>query len=252
MLSKKKISEISKLHLKKYREELHQSIVEGTKSVLDLLNSDFIVHEVFGTEKWYCSHAIPQLDKTKSTIVTAKEMERISCLHTPQEVMAIVSFPIYSLTDIPKNSPLLVLDDIRDPGNLGTIVRTAEWFGFKHILCSPNCVELTNPKTIQATMGSFCRVKVIYADLVHFFQNTQHSGRVLGTFIEGKSISDVDFQTDDILVIGNESKGISESLSSFINLKVHIPAVSNSHAESLNASVATAILLHNFRERLKK
>lgn len=252
MLTKKRISEISKLHLKKYREELRQSIVEGTKSVLDLLNSDFLVHEVLGTEKWYSSHAIHQLDKSKFTIVTSKEMERISCLHTPQEVMAIVSFPIYTLTDIPDQSPLLVLDDIRDPGNLGTIIRTAEWFGFKYIICSANCVELTNPKTLQATMGSFCRVKLIYTDLVKFFQNTQRPRRVIGTFLEGKSISEIDFHTDDILVIGNESMGISESISSFINLKVHIPAVSDSRAESLNASVATAILLYNFRDRFAK
>ena len=104
MLTKKRISEISKLHLKKYREELHQSIVEGTKSVLDLLNSDFPVHEVFGTENWYNAHAIPHLDKKQFTVVTSKEMERISCWHS-QKVWPLFSFPIYALTDIPDKLP---------------------------------------------------------------------------------------------------------------------------------------------------
>ncbi|MDR1345987.1 MAG: RNA methyltransferase [Bacteroidales bacterium] len=243
-LSKNKIQEIRKLHQKKFREELKLFLVEGTKSVSDLLASGLHVREILATESWVTRHSA-LCGKADITILSRAEMDRISMLTAPQEVIAVVATPHFEVTDINPAQPLLVLDDIRDPGNLGTILRTADWFGVLQVLCSASTVEVTSPKVIQATMGSFTRVKVIYSDLSQYLDSIAGNRRILGTFMSGSHIGDIRFCAGDILIIGNETNGISPEIAMRVTDRVHIPATCHtvSHAESLNASVAAGIAM---------
>jgi TrmH family RNA methyltransferase len=154
----------------------------------------------------------------------------------------------YHCNDFDDEKPLLVLDAMRDPGNLGTIIRTADWFGFDQILCSEDCVEFTNPKVIQATMGSFTRIKIVYANLAEYLK-TQINRTIYGLYTNGEPIQKQSFKKNDIVIIGSESHGISEMLSSFINTKIEIPMFlhENSAPESLNAAIAAGIFMHFFR-----
>jgi len=248
MIAKNKISEVRLLHQKKFRDQLHLFLVEGTKSVCDLLNSRMTVKELFASEKWIDEHRDLISNEIELFCVTNSELERLSNFKTPQEVLAVVVSPQFFIDDIDEKLPLLVLDDIRDPGNLGTIIRTAEWFGFRQLLCSDTTVEFTNPKTIQATMGSFSRMKIVYANLPSFFNARKEDGQVFGTFMKGKNIAELQFPLNAIFVIGNESNGISEEVKPFINERIHIPSpiVKGQKAESLNASVAAAIVLYQY------
>ena len=248
MISKNKISELKKLSQKKFRAESGLFIAEGTKSVEDLLASSLPVEELFATTSWLQAHQ-GQLADIAVTEVTITELERITALTTPQQVLAVVRAPHFTPADLDFSDALLVLDGIRDPGNLGTILRTADWFGFRQVLCSPDCVEWTNPKTIQATMGSFTRVKVIYADVVECLQKPQRKGTVYGTFMQGEPIQNIDFQKNDILIVGNEGKGISPEVAQCVQQRVSVPLASAhpTHAESLNASIAAAIVMYEFR-----
>ena len=216
--------------------------------MLETLRSDWDVQEVLLTDKMR-----PALDgltlSCTVSIVTDKEMERISMLTTPPEIMALVARKTFIASDLRDDQPLLVLDDIRDPGNLGTIIRTADWFGFEQILCSPTCVELTNPKVIQATMGSFLRMRVVYEELPTILKQRQSQSTIYGTFMEGVPVQQIDFKGNDTLIIGNEANGISDALKPFIQQKISIStyAVGRDKAESLNASIATAIVLYEFK-----
>lgn len=246
MISKNKISELKKLSQKKFREEWGLFVVEGTKSVCDLLASSLPVEDLFATEAWTEAHRA-ELSHVPFTVVTPAELERITALSTPQAVLAVVRTPHFTTADLDFGDALLVLDGIRDPGNLGTILRTADWFGFRQVLCSEDCVEWTNPKTVQATMGSFTRVKVVYAHLPECLSQVQ--GRIFGTFMQGEAIQNVDFQKNDILVIGNEGKGISPEVEQCVQHRISVPLVKRgtAHAESLNASIAASIVMYEFR-----
>ena len=246
MISKNKISELKKLSQKKFREERGLFVVEGTKSVCDLLASSLPVEELFATEAWTEAYRA-ELLHVPFTVVTPAELERITALSNPQAVLAVVHTPRFTPADLDFGDALLVLDGIRDPGNLGTILRTADWFGFRQVLCSEDCVEWTNPKAVQATMGSFTRVKVVYAHLPECLSQVQ--GRIFGTFMQGEAIQNVDFQKNDVLVIGNEGKGISPEVEQCVQHRISVPLVEcgTSHAESLNASIAAAIVMYEFR-----
>ena len=244
MITKTQIQDIKKLHQKKFREQSGTFIVEGTKSVLELLHSNLKVTALWVTENWAKTHE-KEIDSFPFNILSLKDMERISTLRTPQEALAIAEIPTYGVHDIDHTQPLLILDTIQDPGNLGTIVRTADWFGITQILASLDTVELTNPKTIQAAMGSFARVKVIYTDLLNYLKN-RADAPLFGTFMQGTPISEINFPTNSMILIGNEGNGISDALLPFITEKISIPACSDT-TESLNASVATAIMLYEFR-----
>jgi len=250
MISKNRISDIRKLHLKKFRDLHRFFLVEGRKSVEMLLRSSLQVRDLFATERFREEH--PDLLKDVAlTIVTPDEMGRISTLSTPPELLAIVEQPV--TTPPPAHAPLLALDRIADPGNLGTIVRTANWFGIRHVLCSPDCVEFFNPKCIQATMGAFCDVKVSYANLPDYLSQQPKERHVLGTFLGGESIVDFPFQSDDIIVIGSEADGISDPVAQFVTHRLTIPRGEGSgpSSESLNAAVAAAIMLQSFAARHK-
>ena len=242
MISLKQVRSLSQ---KKFREETGLFIVEGTKSVLDLLHSELKVTAVFAMPQWLEAHA-DELRGVACESVSESELERISCLTTPQQVLAVAARPKPSLDYLDFGRTLLMLDGIRDPGNLGTMVRTADWFGIRQVVCSPDCVELTNPKVVQATMGSFARVKVVYTDLPELLASGRVTGEVYGTFMEGEPLKEAAFRAGDVLVIGSEGKGISPEVAARVTRKVSIPAGihSGERAESLNASIAAAIVLY--------
>ena len=248
MIGKGKISSITRLHQKKFRDESGLFLVEGIKSVDDLLRSSFEVKEILATSEWIGEHGSSLSAATEVTEVSTSEMERLSVWKNPQPVMAVARIPQRELSDIQYNQPLLILDDIRDPGNMGTIIRTADWFGIRQLVCSQTTVELYNPKVIQATMGSFTRVKVYYTDLASFIDNNLKERRVLGAFLEGTPVQRFDFQPSDVIVIGNEANGITEAVAQKINAKILIdsPVKSADKAESLNASIAAAILMYQY------
>jgi TrmH family RNA methyltransferase len=232
MISKALISQIRLLHQKKNRDEQELFIVEGVKSCMDMLQS-------LGEGKSL---------RLTANIISEKEMERISTMTTAPEILCIVKKPRYELNDLEDEKPLLVLDAIRDPGNLGAIIRTADWFGFDQILCSEDCVEFTNPKVIQATMGSFTRVKIVYTNLVAYLETQSHR-TIYGLYMNGESIQKQSFKNNDMVIIGSESHGISETLAAYINKKIEISMFphENSAPESLNAAMAAGIFMYHFR-----
>lgn len=246
-ISKKQITEVQKLHQKKFREQEQQFIVEGTKSVLEVIGSDWKISSLFALSGWIEEHHL-KIQDIEYQEVTLTELERISCLKTPQSVLAVVQEKDLSTSSIREGTPLLILDDIRDPGNLGTIIRTADWFGIQQILCSPDTVEYTNPKVIQASMGSFLRVAVFYRNLPEYLREVHGKRPIFGSFMDGEDVKNVPFSPQDILVIGNEGRGISEEILPFISQKVTIPYSGEQKTESLNASIATAILLYEMRK----
>ena len=232
--------------MRKFRDESRLFLVEGRKSVEMLLRSELRVVDLYATGRFSADNAA-LLSDVRITEVTPAEMERISTLSTPPELLAVVEQP--SARPLLEGQPLLVLDRIADPGNLGTIVRTANWFGIRHVLCSPDTVEFYNPKCIQATMGAFCDVQVSRADLVPFLEHQCATRRVLGTFLEGEPIDTFAFQPDDIVVIGSESDGISAPVARCVTHRLTIPRGegSGSSSESLNAAVAAAIVMQQWR-----
>lgn len=246
MISKNRISQIRKLHAKKFRDEEGLFLVEGYKCVEMLCGSDFKIEEIFATETALRDN--DWLRPLSPTLITAEEMSRISTMQTPPELLAIAQQRT-NLPKIPNNQPVLVLDHISDPGNLGTIIRTADWFDIQHIVCSPDCVELYNPKVIQATMGSFAHVNVHKLPLVPFLQNEGQHRRILGTFLNGTDIRTLDFQPSDIVVIGNESNGISDEVAQTVTQRITIPSAAQGRetAESLNAAIAAAVVMFSWR-----
>jgi TrmH family RNA methyltransferase len=248
MISKALISQIRLLHHKKHRDEQGVFIVEGVKSCLETLQSGLEVVQCFVTEQFDAGLSVGAKRALPLQNISEKEMERISCLTTAPEILCIVKKTQYQLNNLIDEKPLLVLDAIRDPGNLGTIIRTADWFGFDQIICSEDCVEFTNPKVIQATMGSFTRIKIVYANLADYLATQTHR-TIYGLFMNGEPIQKQSFKQNDIVIIGNESHGISETLFSFINKKIEIPMFphENSSPESLNAAMAAGIFMFEFR-----
>jgi len=256
MLSGNQVKSITALRLKKNRELRRQFIAEGSKLVIDLLQSDYHIHEIFAIPEWIESN---QSSLRSANViyrpVTEKELTRITALNTPAPVLAVVDIP--SLKVNPQSFAeklILALDDIRDPGNLGTIIRIADWFGISAVICSESSVDLYNPKVVQATMGSITRVIVHYTGLEGFLSHFPADHRIYGAFLEGDNIYTRELSVKGVIIIGNESKGISTGIEKFVTDKLFIPPFPagrkpGSHAESLNASVATAILCSEFKRR---
>ncbi len=249
MLSKSHIKLIQSLKLNKFRKQHRLFIAEGPKIVGELLNSNFRIREVYATEEF--------IHKQKSSdgfnLVTQKELERISLLKSPNQVLALVEIPEEKVPQLHPEELVLVLDGINDPGNMGTILRTADWFGIQKVICSENCAELYNPKVIQATMGSFARISVVYLNLAEFLKRVPSSIAVYGAVLNGSNIYQTQLKSKGLLIIGSESHGISDDVLAFVTNKISIPEFSSStdKAESLNASVATAILCSEFRRQSK-
>ena len=249
MLSKARIKKIQQLHQKKYREQERLFIAEGPKIVNDLLRSKFGVKEVFETSEFSkVSAGYPV------TAVTEKELSSLSALSTPNQVLAIFDIP-ETKPDIGsmKKELILALDDIRDPGNLGTILRVADWFGITHVLCSHTCVDVFNPKVVQATMGSIARVNVHYVSLEDVLNRFTP---VYAAVMDGKNIYSEELSAKGTILIGNESRGVSTNLLKHVTHRLTIPSFpkagtleKNEGADSLNAAIAAAVICSEFRRR---
>ena len=238
MLSKNQIKFVRSLELKKNRKREHLFVAEGPKVVGDLLRAGFRPHSIFSTS--------PRQD---GQLVTEEELQRISFLQHPQEVLAVFEIPDSEHRPINPNGLSLALDGIQDPGNLGTIIRIADWFGIDAIYCSPDTADAYNPKVVQATMGSIAHIPILYGDLVELISKAQCP--VYGTLLDGNDIYQQAITPNGIIVMGNEGNGISESVRPLVTNRLLIPNFSNSPetAESLNVAIATAITCSEFRRR---
>lgn len=251
MLSKNQLKLLHSLRQKKFR-DLHRAFtVEGVKMVDELLASNFRTLEVFGISDWLSSRRdLLQRREIPYNEITGKELERASNLVTPNEVIAVVSMP-ESTPENPQNfgKMVLILDRVQDPGNLGTIIRTADWFGIRYIFASEDTADLYNPKVVQATMGSVFRVSVHYTKISDFLQEMLPGWNIYAAAAHGESVYTADIHFPAALIIGNESQGISQSVLSMATRKIAIPTFFG-RAESLNASVATGILCSEFVKRM--
>lgn len=246
MLSKARIKFIKSLQVKKYRKQEQCFVVQGAKGVLELLASDFEVMTVFGTSDFLDRQAV----KTGVEIVavTERELEDLSEFQSNDATLAVARIKPNQAITIAEDEFALALDDIRDPGNLGTIIRTADWFGINKVIASDETADFYNPKVISATMGSFTRVDLYYTELDKYLSNSK--ANIFGAFLNGKDIHHVDFGQGGLIVIGNESRGISPALESFITQRITIPRYGK--AESLNAAIATAVICDNVRRMKPK
>ncbi|KAA8484985.1 TrmH family RNA methyltransferase [Arcticibacter tournemirensis] len=247
MLSKSQVSFVNALHHKKHRKEQGLFIAEGIKSITEFLQSDYSVDTIF-----CIPDATPKLSKFSQKIklfeTGSAELKKISALTTPQDAIALIRIP--EKTNIHpesfKNRFTIVLDGVQDPGNLGTIIRTADWFGFGEIICSIDTVEAYNPKVVQATMGSLSRIRVHYTDLETLLGDAPVP--VFGAMLDGQSVYEANLGNEGFLVLGNEGKGISEKVTSKIGRRITIPSFGK--AESLNVAISAAILCSELRRRL--
>ena len=248
MLSKNRIKYIRSLEMKKYRKAEKAFLAEGNKLVNDLLGH-FSCKLLIATAQWLEAH--PLLLAQETIEVSAEELARASLLKTPQQVLAVFEQPQYTLSpDFARQSLCLALDDIQDPGNLGTIIRLADWFGIEHIICSQNTVDVYNPKTIQATMGGIARVKVHYTSLPDFIRSLGDTP-VFGTFLDGKNMYEQPLSANGLIVMGNEGNGIGKEVATLINRKLYIPnyPAGQETSESLNVAIATAVICAEFRRQ---
>lgn len=246
MLSKARIKFIKSLQLKKYRKQEQCFTVEGEKSVLEVLGSALVVKELYATAD-FIERQKPVVNRFKGTIVTAteKELASVGEYATNNAALAVVAIPENIKPKPGAQEFVLMLDDIRDPGNLGTIIRTADWYGITNIIASEETADVYNAKVIQASMGSFVRTNVYYTKLTDYLADNKLP--VFGTFLNGEDAHTFNFGTGGIVVIGNEANGISDEVKDFVTQKITIPRYGN--AESLNAGIATAVILDNIRRR---
>jgi len=238
MLSKSQISLLKSLHHKKFRSGHGAFLVEGYKSVNEFINSAYHIEVIYHT---------PAIDpkllnlsrKMNFNEISLNDLEKISTLKTPQDIIAMVKIPEQPVLDESelKGKFSLVLDGIQDPGNMGTIIRTADWFGIQHIICSDNTVDIYNPKVVQATMGSLAHLNVYYTDLETFLPEIKLP--IFGALLNGENIYQTNFGTEGLLVMGNEGNGIRLEIIKLIQHSVAIPGAGK--AESLNVGIATAI-----------
>lgn len=231
-ITNSEIKEIRALKEKKFRDELGLFVVEGEKMVQEALMSNFEVVRVWRKEE-----------------IGEAAMARISQFSTPSPVLAVVSKPKPCGFQL-ERVLYVALDAVRDPGNMGTIIRLADWFGVTTVFTSPDCVEVWNPKVIQSSMGSIFRVKVVNSDIPDLCRRFKLNGmNVYGTFLDGDNIYEQAIDKEGLIVMGNESNGVSAEVEAEVNSRLYIPSYGGSRAESLNVAVATAVTLAEFRRR---
>ncbi|MEN0055019.1 MAG: RNA methyltransferase [Mucilaginibacter sp.] len=249
MLSKSQISLLTSLQHKKFRREHGFFLVEGYKSVIEFINSAYQVDTIYHTPA-IASKMLNLSRKINFQEISLNEIEKISSLKTPQEVIGLVKIPIWPVLNYNslKQKFSLVLDNVQDPGNMGTIIRTADWFGIGDIICSEDTVDVYNPKVVQATMGSLARVNVHYVDLIQTLPQIKLP--VFGAMLNGQNIYNTNFGGEGLLVMGNEGNGISADIERLISTAVTIPRAGN--AESLNVAIATAILCSEIKRNSMK
>lgn len=252
MISKALLKQIKSLEQRKFRKEAALFVAEGGKTVQDLIDTGIEVKHVIATDEWLKTH---KLNTTAEIIVVnEEEMKKASFLRTPQGVLAVFKQQNHEIDPtIPERELCLALDNVQDPGNMGTIIRIADWFGIEHIYCSNGSVDIYNPKTVQATMGAIGRVKIHYTNLPELIKSLENKAPIYGTFLDGEDIYSSTLSNNGIIVMGNEGNGISEECSNLIKERLLIPNYpkERSTSESLNVSVATAIICSEFRRRAK-
>lgn len=254
MISKSQISYIKSLQQKKFRKELQQFIIEGDKICDEFLSSEYVVHSIYVLEhkrEKYELLSSKLSKKTEIVVIREEDMGKLSNMSTAPEVLAVVDMPEAPSIDVIDANYLahnlvLVLDGVKDPGNMGTIIRIADWFGIEHIICSEDCVEIYNPKVIQSTMGSILRVN-IHAKMLSDWLSEYSTTNIYGALLEGENIYSLEGKLNGVLVMGSESHGISAEVLPLINKPITIPAFGK--AESLNVAIATGILCSEAKRR---
>ncbi len=252
MISKNQIKYIHQLELKKFRKQEGLFIAEGHKVVGDLLRAGFKPRQIFAVQDWITENSsqLSVLDSQLSE-VNLEELTRLSLLQHPQQVLALFPIPDEQTIPSPKNALSILLDNVQDPGNLGTIIRIADWFGIDTIYCSLGTVDAWNPKVVQATMGSIARVHIKYVDPQLLFDSLPDKIPVYGTFLDGDNIYTQQLSQQGIIVMGNEGNGISDAVRSRVTHKLLIPDFHKGDtADSLNVAIATAITCSEFRRRM--
>jgi len=254
MLSKNKQKLILSLQKKKAREENRMFIVEGDKMVREFLSSDMEIISLVAKPEYIAGLGSTLFSKAGEVIpVSFEELRKISAMKTPHNALAVVRMPEteFDEDDIPEEL-CVALDFIQDPGNLGTIIRAAAWFGIKNIVCSENCVDIYNPKVVQATMGALLNVKVHYRNLGDFLGTALKKGvDVFGTYLEGTPVYEHPLAVRGVILLGNESRGISEDLSEYVTVRLVIPKFTKAESgiESLNAGMAASVIFSEFARR---
>lgn len=239
MVSKNQIKRITSLQQKKFRKLEQLFFVEGVKGVQELLESNVELFELYTTNTQLFA-----VDSSKVHAITSAELQKISALTTPNTCLALFKIP--EVKAFEEKGLILAVDDVRDPGNLGTIIRLCDWFGIKTLYCSEESVDVYNPKVVQATMGSVSRVNVVYGNLAQFLSKTQLP--VFGTFMDGKNIYQEALPSEGVIVMGNEANGISGPIEEWVSHRIAIPRFGDLQAtESLNVATATAIVLSEFK-----
>ncbi|MBL7857141.1 MAG: RNA methyltransferase [Cyclobacteriaceae bacterium] len=241
MISKAKVKFMKSLQLKKYRKQEQRFLVEGAKSVAELLASDFEVTQVVGTAAFL--NSLSPTVTAEQIEATEAELAALGEFQSNNTALAIARMKPNRLLEVSEKEFAIVLDDIRDPGNLGTIIRTADWYGIHKIIASSETADFYNPKVITATMGSFTRVEICYTQLPEYLAIAKHT--VWGAYLDGSNVHTTDFGEGGLILIGNESRGIAPELQHFVTQKVTIPRYGK--AESLNAAIATAVICDNIR-----
>lgn len=252
MIPKAQIKLIKSLSNKKYRKKHKLFIAEGVKLINELIYSEYKICTIYATNDWLednNSVLTPSI-KERVFLTTPHEIRTISSLKSPNKVVATVEIPGNERIKVNYHDEIIIaLDGIRDPGNMGSIIRIADWYNVQKVLCSPDCTDIFNSKVVQASMGSLFHIKILYTNLIEFIINHKKLN-VYGAFIEGKGIHDIDFLKPALIIIGNESSGIKESLENKIENKICIPKYGK--AESLNAAIAAGIIIDKIRKDLNK
>ena len=248
MFSKQQQKYVQSLQIKKNRQEHQQFLVEGAKSVQELLQSDFKITQLLCTPKFYLENEKILKNISVEQIVQT-ELEKLGTLQSNDAAIAVVNIRKNEAIFAQESEFVLILDDIRDPGNLGTILRIADWYGITKVICSESTVDFYNPKVILASMGSFTRIKTYYSEISEYIENIDKkiNIEIIGTFLNSENVHHFDFPTSGYIVLGNESNGISAEVEKFITKKITIPRFG--HAESLNVGIATAVVLDNLKRR---
>ncbi len=234
---------VRSLHHKEGRVEQGLFLAEGEKLIKDILSSDFVVQKIYSLDD--------DFDMECAERVSPKEMERLSALKSANRAVAVVEIPQYSLRQEDIVDKLIIaLDDVQNPGNLGTIVRLADWFGIRDIVCSPQCADIYNPKVVQATMGAITRVRVHYQPLVPFLESCDSA--IYGAMLDGDNIYEQPLSQEGVIVMGNEGRGVSSEVAALLTRRLYIPPypADGGGMESLNVAISTSIICSEFRRRM--
>lgn len=249
MLSKNQIKKLRALQRKKERKNSGLYVVEGKKIVNEILLSKPNWFELYATPSWFDEHT-DFSNQANCFQINEKELAQVSTLKTPNEVLLVLKQnAIIDFSKVKSHQLVIALDGVKDPGNMGTIIRLADWFGVEHILCASDCVDQYNPKTVQSAMGSINSVQVHYGDLAQMLSSLD-SHQIYACDLDGESIYETAFSEKSVLLMGSESHGISEAILNSVNQKITIPSFSSTGVDSLNVATATAIVLSEVRSKL--